>query len=62
YCGHSALMGNVMREWQDVKYILGLFGKRTGEARKRENGKRKRISIGNLSYFIINGCPFFYIC
>jgi REP element-mobilizing transposase RayT len=34
YCGHSALMGKRVRPWQDVDYILGYFGKRTGQARK----------------------------
>ncbi|MBW1822043.1 MAG: transposase [Deltaproteobacteria bacterium] len=35
YCGHSALMGKKKREWQDIEYVLGFFGKRIGEARKR---------------------------
>lgn len=35
YCGHSALMGMKKREWQDIEYVLGFFGKRIGEARKR---------------------------
>jgi putative transposase len=35
YCGHSALMGKKKRQWQDVAYVLGFFGKRVGEARKR---------------------------
>ena len=34
YCGHSALIGKEKREWQDVEYILGLFGRRVGKARK----------------------------
>ena len=34
YCGHSALMGKQKREWQDIKYVLGFFGKRAGGARK----------------------------
>ena len=34
YCGHSALMGKKKREWQDVEYVLGFFGRRVGEARK----------------------------
>ncbi len=25
YCGHSVLMGNNKREWQDVDYILGFY-------------------------------------
>ena len=35
YCGHSAVLGKHKREWQDVEYILGFFGKRVSEARKR---------------------------
>jgi REP element-mobilizing transposase RayT len=35
YCGHSALMGKKKREWQDVEYVLGFFGKRLGAARKQ---------------------------
>jgi REP element-mobilizing transposase RayT len=34
YCGHSALMGKKKRQWQDIEYVLGFFGKRIGEARK----------------------------
>jgi REP element-mobilizing transposase RayT len=34
YCGHSALIGKKKREWQDVEYVLGFFGRRVGEARK----------------------------
>ena len=34
YCGHSALIGKKKREWQDVEYILGLFGRSVGKARK----------------------------
>ena len=35
YCGHSALMGKRKREWQEVEYVLGYFGKRIGEARRK---------------------------
>jgi len=34
YCGHSALMGKKKRQWQDIEYVLGFFGKRIGKARK----------------------------
>jgi putative transposase len=34
YCGHSALMGKKKREWQDVDYVLGFFGKNTRSARR----------------------------
>ena len=35
FCGHSALTGKYKREWQDVKYVLGLFGRRFIDAKKR---------------------------
>ena len=34
YCGHGALLGKKKRLWQDAEYVLGLFGRRVGEARK----------------------------
>jgi putative transposase len=33
-CGHSALMGKCQYEWQDTDYVLGLFGKTVGSARR----------------------------
>ncbi|MBN2318998.1 MAG: transposase, partial [Acidobacteria bacterium] len=34
YSGHSALMGKCNREWQEIKYVLNLFGKSIKTARK----------------------------
>ena len=34
YTGHSAIMGNVKRDWQDSEYVLGYFGKSVKKARK----------------------------
>jgi hypothetical protein len=34
YCGHSALLGKKDRPWQDVRYVLGYFGKIVRTARK----------------------------
>ena len=34
YCGHSTLTRKHKREWQDVEYVLGFFGRRASEARK----------------------------
>ena len=34
YCGHSALMGKVRRDFQDTEYVLRRFGKRLADARK----------------------------
>jgi REP element-mobilizing transposase RayT len=33
-CGHSALMGKVGREWQDIEYVLRLFGGKPRQARR----------------------------
>lgn len=35
YSGHSALMGKIKREWQDIEYVLKYYGKRTGISRKK---------------------------
>jgi len=35
YSGHSAVMGKVERQWQNVSEVLELFGDRTGTARRR---------------------------
>jgi hypothetical protein len=34
YTGHSALMGNVTRDWQDVSFVLGHFSKNRPQARR----------------------------
>jgi hypothetical protein len=34
YCGHSAVLGKVNRDWQQVEYVLGIFGKRKADAKK----------------------------
>jgi len=57
YCGHSALVGGIKRDWQHVDYVLGLFGKRKVDARKRyrrfvtkgvEQGQRPELTGGGL--------------
>lgn len=46
--GHSVLLGNMRREWQDTDYVLGLFGKGISAARSsyttfvREGGNQGR--------------------
>ena len=42
YCGHSSLMGNVKRKWQDTDYVLGYFGKSKTEAMRNMNHLFKR--------------------
>ena len=34
YSGHSAVVGRVKRDWQQVNYVLGFFGKKKSDARK----------------------------
>jgi REP element-mobilizing transposase RayT len=57
YCGHAALLGQRKSDWQDTKYILGLFGKRLSTARRNysdfvekglEQGKRPDLVGGGL--------------
>ena len=43
YCGHSAIVGRRMRDWQEVEYVLAYFGKRIGIARK---GYRSYVEKG----------------
>ena len=38
WCGHTAIMGTTRYDWQDTEYVLSLFGKRAGEARKKYLG------------------------
>lgn len=57
YTGHSALMGNVTRVWQDTEYVLKYFGKNTRRARKEyesfveaglDEGRKKELTGGEL--------------
>jgi putative transposase len=57
YCGHSALMGNRKRGWQDVDGVLKLFAPHVSEARRRYYafvekgitiGRRKDLTGGGL--------------
>jgi REP element-mobilizing transposase RayT len=57
YCGHSAIVGQTERSWQDVNYVLGYFG-RTREAARRaylfymqaglDQGHREELVGGGL--------------
>ena len=56
YCGHSALMGKIKREWQDVEYVLGYFGKRIGSSRKNYRPYvEKGISMGRRAELVGGG-------
>jgi len=34
YCGHCAVIGKKIRQWQELEYVLSYFGKRIGESSK----------------------------
>ncbi len=56
YSGHSALMGKSRREWQDVEYVLGSFGKSPGWARRKyQLYVEKGISIGRRPELVGGG-------
>jgi REP element-mobilizing transposase RayT len=47
YSGHSVLMGNAKREWQDTEYVLRYFGKSVRKARKEyESFVKEGLSEG----------------
>jgi putative transposase len=57
YSGHSALVGKITREWQQVDYVLGFFNKRKAKAWKAyeqfvakgvEQGRRPELTGGGL--------------
>jgi len=57
YCGHSVLMGNIKRDWQDVDHVLAYFGKQHYSARKHyytfvaegvDQGRRDELMGGGL--------------
>jgi putative transposase len=57
YCGHAVIMGRLKYDWQDSDYILRLFGKTVGVARrsyfkfvsrKKHQGRRPDLVGGGL--------------
>ncbi len=57
YCGHSAVLGKVKRDWQQVDHILSLFGQRRSDAKKAyrqfvekgiAQGRRPELTGGGL--------------
>ena len=57
YCGHSALMGNQKRAWQETDYVLSVFGKSPAAGRRRYaayvktgcgQGRRPELTGGGL--------------
>ncbi|MBW2436498.1 MAG: transposase [Deltaproteobacteria bacterium] len=57
YCGHGAIVGKVKRDWQEVDYVLGFFGKRRSDARRQyrkfvkngiQQGRRPELTGGGI--------------
>jgi predicted transcriptional regulator len=47
YCGHSVIMGKIQYEWQDIDYVLSLFGNKLGPSRRGYAGfVKKGVSMG----------------
>jgi REP element-mobilizing transposase RayT len=56
YCGHSALMGKRKREWQEIEYVLGYFGTRIGDARKKYRSYvEKGVTVGRRPELVGGG-------
>lgn len=56
YCGYAVVLGDKNNNWQDVAYILGLFGERVGSARgKYKEFVRKGIDLGKRPDLIAGG-------
>lgn len=47
YCGHSVIMGHTKQPWQDIEYVLSLFGEKIGPARRAYAAfVKKGVSMG----------------
>jgi len=56
YCGHSALMGKKKREWQNIEFVLGLFGRKVAEARRNYRAYvKKGIEMGRQPELVGGG-------
>jgi len=56
YTGHSALLGRYQREWQDIEYVLGLFGNEIKKARRQyREFVQKGISLGRQPNLVGGG-------
>ena len=56
YGGHSAIMGKLKRDFQDVDYVLRLFGDKVTEARRNyREYVRKRMELGRRPELVGGG-------
>jgi hypothetical protein len=56
FSGHSALLGKVKNDWQQIDYVLNLFGRRKSAARKAyRQFVEKGISLGRRPELVGGG-------
>jgi len=56
YCGHSAVLGKLKKNFLDVEFVLHQFGDKVSEARKNyREFVRKRIELGNRPELVGGG-------
>jgi len=55
WAGHSAIMGRVKREWQDIETVLGYFGKGRKAVEKYERYVKEGISRGKRPELVGGG-------
>src|SRR4030067_374422 len=55
WTGHSAIMGKVKRDWQDIDTVLGYFGKRRKAVEKYEQYVREGVSLGKRPELVGGG-------
>lgn len=55
WSGHSALMGNVNREWQETDYILSFFGQDRYRRRNYQHYVQKGVALGQRPELVGGG-------
>jgi REP element-mobilizing transposase RayT len=55
WSGHSALMGNVKKNWQDTSFILPLFGKKSSGKRRYLEFVKKGLDFGRRPELVGGG-------
>ncbi len=55
WCGHSAITGRIERRWQDIKNVLGYFGKGRRAVQRYEEFVRAGISRGKRPELVGGG-------
>ena len=55
WSGHAALMGEVKREWQDIDYVLSIFGKDRHRRRNYQRYVQKGVALGRRPELVGGG-------